>query len=799
MPEEQTNYSAESIKVLKGLEAVRKRPGMYIGDTDDGTGLHHLVYEVVDNAIDEALAGYCTSITVTLENDGFVSVMDDGRGIPVEIHKEMGVSAAEVIMTQLHAGGKFDQNSYKVSGGLHGVGVSVVNALSEILELKIWRNNKLYCATFSKGATTSPLACISENEEQVSGTMVRFLPDASIFKITEFDKTTIERRLRELAFLNSGIKIVLIDERNVPVYKNTLHYSGGIAEFVKYVDRSKKVIHDTSVKANVEDESGISVEAAFEWTDSYSENVLCFTNNIPQCDGGTHLAGFKSGLTRAIVGYLSTNYQKSGKHDLRNSVTGDDVRDGLTCVLSVKVPDPKFSSQTKDKLVSSEVRPVVENAIFKAASEWLEENPSQAKIVVDKILEAVAAREAAKKARELTRRKGVLDFASLPGKLADCQEKSPELSELFIVEGDSAGGSAKLARDRKTQAILALRGKILNIEKSRLDKMLSSETIGTIITAVGAGIGDDFNIEKVRYHKIIIMTDADVDGSHIRSLLLTFFYRHMPKIIEHGYLYIAQPPLYRIKRGNSIVYVKDEKAFEEYLLNESTKNAKLITYNGEEIAGLDLKNIARLCIHAANVINNTAVLYEMSPDLLEMLFCSHYLFEQNLETENILKKLFAEDHVNAIYRIENGKISIHDGLHSESDAFAITDCKIATCDEIKILKRLYDQIGKMFTSHATLFLSGKQKAVYGPISFADAILNYARSGLSISRYKGLGEMNPDQLCETTLDPVNRNLLQVTVNDAADADDAISVLMGDEVEPRKAFIMGNAANAQNIDA
>ena len=797
----QTNYSADSIKVLKGLEAVRKRPGMYIGDTDDGTGLHHLIYEVVDNAIDEALAGYCRNITVTLENDGFVSVMDDGRGIPVEIHKEMGVSAAEVIMTQLHAGGKFDQNSYKVSGGLHGVGVSVVNALSSDLELKIWREHKLYYAKFERGVTTSALTCVSENEEIESGTMVRFLPDATIFKITEFDCKIIERRLRELAFLNSGVKIIVIDERQVPVYKNVLHYEGGIAEFVKYADRSKKVLHESSVITSIIDkDSGISVEAAFEWTDSYSENILCFTNNIPQCDGGTHLAGFKSGLTRAIIGYLANNYQKTGKSDLRSSVTGDDVRDGLTCVLSVKVPDPKFSSQTKDKLVSSEVRPVVENAIFKAASEWLEENPQQAKIVVEKILDAVAAREAAKKARELTRRKGVLDFASLPGKLADCQERSPELSELFIVEGDSAGGSAKLARDRKTQAILALRGKILNIEKSRLDKMLSSETIGTIITAIGAGIGnDDFNIEKVRYHKIIIMTDADVDGSHIRSLLLTFFYRYMPKIIEYGYLYIAQPPLYRIKRGNSIVYLKDEKAFEDYLLNEGTGNTKLVTGSGECIVGMDLKNIARLCIHASNVINNTAVLYEMNVELLEMLFCSYYLFEQNAETEITLKKLFADEHVNSMYQINDGKISIHDGLHSESDTFAIQDCKIAVCDELKLLRRLYEQIGHLFVSPGIIsFSNNKQANVYGPISFSDSLLNYARSGLSISRYKGLGEMNPDQLCETTLDPANRNLLKVTVQDAVEADEAISVLMGDEVEPRKAFIIENAAKAQNID-
>lgn len=800
------NYTADSIKVLKGLDAVRKRPGMYIGDTDDGTGLHHLVYEVVDNAIDESLAGYCDCITVKIEDEGYVSVLDNGRGIPVDIHKEMGISAAEVIMTQLHAGGKFDQNSYKVSGGLHGVGVSVVNALSDILELTIWKDHKKYFMRFRNGVSESPLKLIEEYDSSMqSGTLVRFLPDPSIFKITTFDRVVIERRIRELAFLNSGVRIKVVDERPSSNYSNELYYQGGIEAFVKYLDRGKNVLHTKIITAdNSNSSNDIVVQMAMEWTDSYRENILCFTNNIPQSDGGTHLAGLKAALTRAVSNYIANNpIKSSGKKDLKNSITGDDIREGLTCVLSVKVPDPKFSSQTKDKLVSSEVRPVVESVVTDAVSMWFEENPSMGKIVIDKVLEAVAAREAAKRARELTRRKGALDIASLPGKLADCQEKDPSLSELFIVEGDSAGGSAKLGRDRKTQAILALRGKILNVEKARFDKMLSSETVGTIITAIGTGIGkEDFNIDKARYHKIIIMTDADVDGSHIRTLLLTFFYRHMRPIIDKGYLYIAQPPLYRVKRGNSIVYLKDQNAFDEYMLNEAINDTKILYQEGECVSGLDLKNIAELSIKISHMIDSLSH-HINNPSIIEKLVMSGYLFERTQERFNRLKEFIEYCNVEGVsYDImldDSDKLFIIQKSFGIDEKIEIND-EFINLPEMKSLQKVYHQIESIFRSKMMLeYNSGKDKCVIdGPISLSEKLLEIGRKGLVINRYKGLGEMNADQLWETTLDPSSRSLLQVQMSHAEEADEIFSILMGDVVEPRREFIQNNASKVINLD-
>ncbi len=798
-----TNYTADSIKVLKGLDAVRKRPGMYIGDTDDGTGLHHLVYEVVDNAIDESLAGYCDNIVISIENDGFVSVVDNGRGIPVDIHKEMGVSAAEVIMTQLHAGGKFDQNSYKVSGGLHGVGVSVVNALSEVLELTIWKEHKKYFMVFNHGITQAPLKLVSENEETESGTMVRFKPDSNIFKITKFDRPTIERRIRELAFLNSGVRINIVDERPESPYKNELYYEGGLEAFVKYIDSGKNVLHSKIITADNSNENpDIVVQIAMEWTDSYHENILCFTNNIPQSDGGTHLAGFKAALTRVVTNYLTNNPIKNGKKDLKSSITGDDIREGLTCVLSVKVPDPKFSSQTKDKLVSSEVRPVVESAINDAVSAWLEENPTMAKSILDKVLEAVAAREAARKARELTRRKGSLDVASLPGKLADCSEKDPALSEMFIVEGESAGGSAKMGRDRKTQAILALRGKILNVEKARFDKMISSEAVGTLITAIGTGIGkEDFDIDKARYHKIVIMTDADVDGSHIRTLLLTFFYRHMKPIIDKGYLYIAQPPLYKVKKGNSVVYIKDEKEFEEYLLNEAIKDALMTLSDGESIRDQDLKHVIETSINVSHSIESLTP-YVNNPKIIEKLLLSGCLIEQSERNTVILKKYLEEmktEEYSYDTNINNGILEIVVNSFGSHEIITIGS-DFLNLPEVKSLNRLQEKLYSMFNRPAKLELgSGKDiSEIDGPIALSEKILEFGRKGLAINRYKGLGEMNADQLWETTLDPASRTLLQVKMTQAEEADKIFSVLMGDLVEPRREFIQRNAEKVKNLD-
>ena len=801
-----TNYTADSIKVLKGLDAVRKRPGMYIGDTDDGTGLHHLVYEVVDNAIDESLAGHCDNIIITIEDDGYVSVMDNGRGIPVGIHSEMGVSAAEVIMTQLHAGGKFDQNSYKVSGGLHGVGVSVVNALSEILELSVWKDNKKYFMVFNHGVPVEPLKVVSENEEIKSGTLVRFKADREIFKITKFDRSTIEKRIRELAFLNSGVRITVRDERAESPYSNELYYEGGLEAFVKYIDSAKNVLHPkiiTASNANTEDD--IVVEMAMEWTDSYHENILCFTNNIPQHDGGTHLAGFKAALTRVVTNYLATNPVKNpGKKDLKSSVTGDDIREGLTCVLSVKVPDPKFSSQTKDKLVSSEVRPAVEAVINESVGHWFEENPAMGKVILDKIFEAVAAREAARKARELTRRKGALDVASLPGKLADCSEKDPALSEMFIVEGDSAGGSAKMGRDRKTQAILALRGKILNVEKARFDKMLSSESVGTLITAIGTGIGkEDFDIEKARYHKIIIMTDADVDGSHIRTLLLTFFYRHMRPIIDRGYLYIAQPPLYKVKKGSSVVYIKNEKEFEEYLLNEAVKDAKMTFSTSDSVIGLDLKHIVETAINISHSIESLTP-YINNPAIIEKLFISGCLIEksqENIESlKKYLEKLKTDEHSYDVdINKETDNLEIIVNSFGSRDIITV-DQKFLELPEVRSVNRLRNKLYSMFDENAKLELGGGKDISFvdGPLALSQKILEFGRKGLTTNRYKGLGEMNPDQLWDTTLDPAARTLLQVKMTQAEEADKIFSILMGDVVEPRRDFIQTNAEKVKNLD-
>jgi DNA gyrase subunit B len=803
--EANNNYTADSIKVLKGLDAVRKRPGMYIGDTDDGTGLHHLVYEVVDNAIDEALAGHCHDITVTIEEGGYVSVIDDGRGIPVDIHKEMGVSAAEVIMTQLHAGGKFDQNSYKVSGGLHGVGVSVVNALSEVLELSIWKDHKKYFMQFDHGVPVSPLKVVSDGETIASGTMVRFKPDSSIFKITKFDRGTIERRIRELAFLNSGVSIKLVDERTDSPYENRFRYDGGLEAFVRYINTGKTVLHPQIITAdNSSSNSEIVVQMAMEWTDSYHENILCFTNNIPQHDGGTHLAGFKAGLTRVVTNYIANNAQKiSSKKDLKSAIVGEDVREGLTCVLSVKVPDPKFSSQTKDKLVSSEVRPVVESAIASAVGTWFEENPAMGKIVLDKIFEAVAAREAARKARELTRRKGVLDVASLPGKLADCSEKDPALSEMFIVEGESAGGSAKMGRDRKTQAILALRGKILNVEKARFDKMLSSESIGTLITAIGTGIGkDDFDVEKARYHKIVIMTDADVDGSHIRTLLLTFFYRHMKPVIDKGYLYIAQPPLYKVKRGNSVVYIKDENAFREYLLNEALKDVRLVFSSGEAVSGHDLRQTAEMIMNVSDSIESL-IPHINNASIIEKLLLSGCLSGgitgQNIEIlQTHLHRMKTEEYgYEAI--ISNGVLEIIVSSFGSKELITV-DNRFLDLPAVKAIGRLHEKLHTMFNDVARLELNGGKEKILidGPLALSANILEYGRKGLTINRYKGLGEMNADQLWETTLDPASRTLLQVKTAQAEEADKILSVLMGDVVEPRRDFIQSNAERVKNLD-
>jgi DNA gyrase subunit B len=799
-PEE---YGAGSIKVLKGLDAVRKRPGMYIGDTDDGSGLHHMIYEVVDNAIDEALAGHCDRVEVRLNADGSCSVSDNGRGIPTDIHPEEGVSAAEVIMTQLHAGGKFDQNSYKVSGGLHGVGVSVVNALSTWLKLDIWRDGKHWHMSFTHGVADAPLAPVGEQGGR-KGTEITFLPSPATFSKTEFDYNTIEHRLRELAFLNSGVFITVSDNRHAEPKSVDLHYEGGIAAFVKYLDRTKQPMLPEPISITTE-KDGVTVECALWWNDSYHENVLCFTNNIPQRDGGTHLAGFRGALTRIINNYA--NESGIAKKE-KVSLSGDDAREGLTCVLSVKVPDPKFSSQTKDKLVSSEVRPIVESAVGEGLGTWFEEHPSEARAIVTKVAEAAAAREAARKARELTRRKGALDVASLPGKLADCQERDPAKSELFIVEGDSAGGSAKQARNRENQAVLPLRGKILNVERARFDKMLSSQEIGTLITALGTGIGrDDFNIDKLRYHKIIIMTDADVDGAHIRTLLLTFFYRQMPEIIERGHLFIAQPPLYKVKRGQSEQYLKDDVALEEFLIGQGMEDTVLITADGTERAGADLREIIDKALqvrsalegmhsrYARNIVEQAAIAGAFNAEVVgnagnageAAAYVARRLDTISEETERGWTGE-ADDEGGFIFTRE---------LRGVKEAHVLDARMIGSAEAIR-LDRLAGHLQEIYARPAKLRRKETEIAIHSPMDLLNAVFAQGRKGISMQRYKGLGEMNPEQLWETTLDKNVRSLLRVKVSELDEADDLFTKLMGDVVEPRRDFIRENALSVANLD-
>ncbi|NNE57113.1 MAG: DNA topoisomerase (ATP-hydrolyzing) subunit B [Hellea sp.] len=802
-PEQEAEYGADSIKVLKGLDAVRKRPGMYIGDTDDGSGLHHMVYEVVDNSIDEALAGHADRVVVTLHPDGSCSVRDNGRGIPVAIHEEEGISAAEVIMTQLHAGGKFDQNSYKVSGGLHGVGVSVVNALSVNLDLTVWRDGKEHFVQFSHGETVAPLKVVGDaptemrggNERVLTGTEVRFLPSEDTFTMVEFDRETLERRLRELAFLNSGARIILTDERPADPIVTELYYEGGIKAFVKHLDANKTPQLDEPI-AIIKEIDGITVEAAMWWNDSYHENVKCFTNNIPQRDGGTHLAGFRGALTRTINKYAA---ESGAAKKEKVNISGDDAREGLTCVLSVKVPDPKFSSQTKDKLVSSEVRPVVESAMNQALGEWFEENPVDAKKIVQKIIEAAAAREAARKARDLTRRKSALDIASLPGKLADCQEKDPALSEIFIVEGDSAGGSAKQARDRHNQAILPLKGKILNVERARFDRMLSSQEIGTMITALGTGIGrDDFDIEKLRYHKVVIMTDADVDGAHIRTLLLTFFFRQMPELIDRGYLYIAQPPLYKVERGKSARYLKDQEELDEYLIEAGSGDASLTLQNGSVITGADLMRLSREALSAQTLINR---LKSEAPDsVIAQVAIAGALGPDagQKEVDAAAKRLdmIADEGEDGW----SGKFDTDGALVLQRDVRGVTERVVMRPQfrDSADARRLHKMAPELMETYdgVAKFQRGENDPldIYGPAQLLETIFEGGRKGFKIQRYKGLGEMNPDQLWETTLDTNARSLLQVKIEAADASDELFTKLMGDVVEPRREFIITNALDA-----
>jgi DNA gyrase subunit B len=791
-------YGAESIRVLKGLDAVRKRPGMYIGDTDDGSGLHHMVYEVVDNAIDEALAGHATSVEVVLNADGSVTVRDDGRGIPVDIHKGEGISAAEVIMTQLHAGGKFDQNSYKVSGGLHGVGVSVVNALSSKLQLRVWREGKEHFIEFAHGDAVAPLKVVGESDGK-RGTEVTFLASKETFTNVEYDFATLEHRLRELAFLNSGVNIVLSDMRHAVEKREEMRYDGGVIEFVKYLDRNKKPMVPAPIMIRSE-MNGVGIEAALWWNDSYHENVLCFTNNIPQRDGGTHLAGFRGALTRQVNGYAEANAKRE-----KIALTGDDCREGLTAVLSVKAPDPKFSSQTKDKLVSSEVRPVVENIINEGLAAWFEEHPTEARTIVGKVIQAAAAREAARKARELTR-KNPLSVSSLPGKLSDCQERDPAKSELFIVEGESAGGSAKQGRNRAFQAVLPLRGKILNVERVRPDKMLSSEQIGTLITALGAGISDDFNADKLRYHKIIVMTDADVDGAHIRTLLLTFFYRQMREIIDRGHLYIAQPPLYKVTRGKSEQYLKDERALEDYLISTGLDECVFKPGSGDDRAGRDLLSLVEDARVIRAVLRNLHSRYnrkvveqgaiagilgkEIYNDPEKARAAAEYMAGRlDRQTEEVERGWIGEF-------VEGQGFSFERTVRGVKDVAIIDDAFLASADARKlhefcaVLQDVYARPGKLRRKDS-------EQTIHGPVDLFEAVTEAARKGVTMQRYKGLGEMNADQLWETTLDTEARSLLQVKIKEVDEADDIFTKLMGDVVEPRREFIQDNSLSA-NVD-
>jgi DNA gyrase subunit B len=777
-------YGADSIKVLKGLDAVRKRPGMYIGDTEDGSGLHHMVFEVSDNAIDEALAGHCDTVTITLNADGSVTVTDNGRGIPTDIHPEEGVSAAEVIMTQLHAGGKFDQNSYKVSGGLHGVGVSVVNALSDWLDLRIWRDGKEHYMRFERGDAVAPLK-VSGDAAGRKGTSVTFFPSESTFKSIEFDFDRLEHRYRELAFLNSGVRIILTDARHTEEKRHELFYEGGVAAFVQYLDRTKTaLIPAPIVMQGTRDD--ITVDVAMEWNDSYYEQVLAFTNNIPQRDGGTHMAAFRSALTRTL-----NNYAESSGILKKEKVapTGEDMREGLTAIVSVKVPDPKFSSQTKDKLVSSEVRAPVEGLIGDRLAEWLEENPAQAKSVVEKIVSAAVAREAARKAREASR-KNVLQVSSLPGKLADCEEKDPAKSELFLVEGDSAGGSAKNGRDRHYQAILPLRGKILNVERARFDRMLSSKEIGTLIQAMGTGIGrDDFDLGKLRYHKIVIMTDADVDGAHIRTLLLTFFYRQMRQIIEAGHLYIAQPPLYKVSRGRSEVYLKDQAALDDYLVAGGIDGLVAATSDGQR-SGDDLKALVDQARKLKTLMAYVPGRYD--PGIVEALALAGGLDADSDASGAVAGWLNAEGNGQwRVSRVDNG-YTLSRSQRGVTDHYVIDRAFIGSAEARKINQLLGGE-----SAYRQPVRLG-DTAVTRPSAFLEAVLERGRKGLSIQRYKGLGEMNAEQLWETTLDPANRSLLKVEIAQADVADEIFTRLMGDVVEPRREFIQENALSVANLD-
>ncbi len=790
-------YGSDSIKVLKGLDAVRKRPGMYIGDTDDGSGLHHMVYEVVDNAIDEALAGWATRVEVILNADGSATVSDDGRGIPTDIHEGEGVSAAEVIMTQLHAGGKFDQNSYKVSGGLHGVGVSVVNALSDYLLLKIHRNGKQHEMRFERGDAVTSLAITGDspkrdNGEPLTGTIVTFFPSLETFSHINFDRKTLEHRLRELAFLNSGVTIYFRDLRDAEPYEEIMHYEGGIEAFVRHLDKAKTPLVKTPMIIRGQREK-VQVDLALWWNDSYHETMLCFTNNIPQRDGGTHLAAFRAALTRVVGNYIESSGMAKKE---KVSVTGEDAREGLTCVLSVKVPDPKFSSQTKDKLVSSEVRPAVEGLVQEGLATWFEEHPVEARILVGKVVEAAAAREAARKARELTRRKSALDITNLPGKLADCQERDPAKSELFLVEGDSAGGSAKQARNRENQAVLPLRGKILNVERARFDRMLGSDQVGTLITALGAGIGrDDFNIEKMRYHRIVIMTDADVDGAHIRTLLLTFFYRQMPQVIERGYLYIAQPPLYKASKGRSSRYLKDDAEMEIFLIDEGVDGAELDLANGERMTGADLLALVQTARGArANIerLSARAPAFAIEQAALSGLFAE----DTDVAKAAARLDLYAEEGDGPW----TGEPAVGGGYsftrikRGVSEKVVLDDQTLHAADARRLAERAV-ALAETFSAPATFRRKDKSQTVRGPLDLMNAVMEAGRRGLTIQRYKGLGEMNPEQLWETTLDSEARTLLQVKVNHADDADDMFSRLMGDLVEPRREFIQANALDAE----